>query len=327
MRGFWLVVLAGCYHPSPPDGIACNEALECPSPLHCDRGVCVRVSTAPDAAADALVDAPGTCMPVPSAAFAPPVLSALSSTSSDGTPTLTADLLDVYFKSTRAGGMGMQDLWHAHRTSVTAAWSVAAPVTELNTIAGDASPEISGDGLTLWFSSNRPGGLGDYDIYVATRTARDQPFGTPAIVTELSSAALDEGLLVLPSGLVAYFHSARSGINTIYRTTRTSTSDPWSAPTVVAELAAFGDNANPWVSPDDCTMYFASNHAGGFGKHDLFVATRGVPGAPFGTPQPLTSLDSASDDEDPWLSADQQTILIVSDRPAAAAYHIYESSR
>ncbi len=53
-----------------------------------------------------------------------------------------------------------------------------------------------------------------------------------------------------------------------------------------------------------------------------------MPGAPFGTPQPLTSLDSANDDEDPWLSPDQRTILIVSDRPGAGvAYDIYEATR
>lgn len=331
MRGFWLVVMAGCYHPSPPDGAECNQARECPSPLHCDRGVCVRISSAPDAPiADAPPDgAPPSCMPVPSAPFGAPTLSPLSSTSFDGTPTLTADLLDVFFKSDRPGSMGDQDLWTAHRTSVAAPWGVATAVTELNTAAADASPEISADGLTLWFSSNRAGGLGDYDVYVATRPSRDQPFGAPSIVTELSTASLDEGLFVSPSGLIAYLHSTRSGsAAAIYRATRASTSDPWSTPVVVGELAAFGDNQNPWVSPDDCTIYFASDHAGGLGEHDLFYATRGVPGAPFGTPQPLTSLDSANDDEDPWVSPDQRTILIVSDRPGAGvAYDIYQSSR
>lgn len=40
-------------------------------------------------------------------------------------------------------------------------------------------PAISSDGLTLYFSSDLPGGYGSYDIWVATRKSIDEPFGKP----------------------------------------------------------------------------------------------------------------------------------------------------
>jgi hypothetical protein len=50
-------------------------------------------------------------------------------------------------------------------------WS--APVNlwrPLNGDFGDRSPALSFDGKTLYFSSNRPGGSGKADLWVATRS-------------------------------------------------------------------------------------------------------------------------------------------------------------
>ena len=37
----------------------------------------------------------------------------------------------------------------------------------VNSLARDYAPTISADGLSLYFDSNRPGGLGDHDIWQA----------------------------------------------------------------------------------------------------------------------------------------------------------------
>lgn len=58
-----LVLVAGCYRPAPQEGTPCSERSECPSPLQCDRGVCVReaVDAATDGEIDAMPDADLTC--------------------------------------------------------------------------------------------------------------------------------------------------------------------------------------------------------------------------------------------------------------------------
>lgn len=59
-------------------------------------------------------------------------------------------------------------------------WS--APVNlgpVINSASSDQGPAISKDGLTLYFHSNRPGGLGGFDMWVSQRASVDDPRGAP----------------------------------------------------------------------------------------------------------------------------------------------------
>ena len=49
----------------------------------------------------------------------------------------------------------------------------------VNSSAFDGGPSISNDGLTLYFASERPGGLGEADLWVTTRPTISGPFGPP----------------------------------------------------------------------------------------------------------------------------------------------------
>jgi len=160
---------------------------------------------------DAGVDAQ-QCMPVTGSFSTPVLVAGLNAPfDMDGTPSMTGDGLEIYFKSTRSGGAGDVDLWRSTRATTTSAWSVPVPVTELDTSAEEQSPEVARDGLTIWFASTRGGGQGDRDIWVATRTDRASAWSTPTPVVELNTSALDDGFVVLPSMLVGYLHSTRGG--------------------------------------------------------------------------------------------------------------------
>ncbi len=87
--------------------------------------------------------------------------------------TVRADGRELFFFSTRPGGVGLADLWTATRDSRHDPWSeprnLGAPI---NTAAGDLSPVLSWDGRTLFFSeaaAARPS-LGFQDIWMTTRT-------------------------------------------------------------------------------------------------------------------------------------------------------------
>ena len=93
-----------------------------------------------------------------------------SATANDGQPNLRRDGLEIFFFSTRPGGLGVQDLYSATRASVHEPWSTPVNLGPLvNSPAPDTRPSLSWDGTTLYFGSGRAGGEGDSDHYVTTR--------------------------------------------------------------------------------------------------------------------------------------------------------------
>ncbi len=327
------LVATGCFKPSPPSGAACNAADECPEGLSCIAGVClapdeIRVDASPVDATDA---GPACASHPALGGFGTgSIVTELSTTVADGTPSFTADRLEVFFKSDRVGGKGNYDIWHATRSSISSAWSAPVDVTAVNTIANDVGAEISADGLTLYLSSNRLGTTGDLDFYMARRPDRDAPFAAATPIIELSSTELDEGLAVSPDGLVAYFHSNRldpTAEATLFRASRASTTNVWSPPVPVSELTSGTGDENPSVTADDCIIYFQSARAGTTGLADLWMARRPAPGQPFGTPENLGAINSNAYDADPQVSSDERFIMFVSNRPGVGYFDIYEASR
>src|SRR5262245_51246970 len=79
------------------------------------------------------------------------------------------------------------------------AWSTAQKIdtingnsTELNTPSLDGCPIQSPDGLSIYLASNRPGGQGGLDIWVATRSSTSAPFGAPQNLGAPVNSAADD---------------------------------------------------------------------------------------------------------------------------------------
>jgi hypothetical protein len=83
----------------------------------------------------------------------------------------------LYFSSPGAGGL--QDIY-VSQMRPDGTFAPGAPVSELN-LAGfnDQMPNVSRDGLEMVFASDRTGGAGLFDIYVATRTTTADPWSAP----------------------------------------------------------------------------------------------------------------------------------------------------
>lgn len=88
---------------------------------------------------------------------------------SDARPNVRKDGLEIVFDSTR-GAMPPQ-IYSATRSSTLDLWSLPQPVASiLNPLSQHTRPSLSRDGTRLYFGSNRPGGEGSADIYVASRS-------------------------------------------------------------------------------------------------------------------------------------------------------------
>lgn len=106
--------------------------------------------------------------------FAPAVaVRELNSSQLETRPTIRHDGREIVFTSQRPGGLGGADLWVAVRDDVTDPWSTPENLgPEVNTPFAEGTPGLSSDGMALFLHSDRPGSLGDDDLYVSVRTKR-----------------------------------------------------------------------------------------------------------------------------------------------------------
>jgi hypothetical protein len=71
----------------------------------------------------------------------------LSSTGLDNHPSVRFDGLEIFFFSTRFGGLGANDLWSAKRGTVFAPWSAPTNLgATVNSASGEAQPYLASDG-------------------------------------------------------------------------------------------------------------------------------------------------------------------------------------
>ena len=87
-------------------------------------------------------------------------------------PSVSPDGLEVFFH--RSVPNGPFDIFISTRREPDLPWSTPVSLgTPVNmTTSSDAGPTRSSDGTLLYFESNRPGGLGNSDIWMSTRIGR-----------------------------------------------------------------------------------------------------------------------------------------------------------
>ena len=110
---------------------------------------------------------------LPEGSFGPATLVVeLSTTANENRPSIKHSGLEIFFQSNRTGSLGTGgDLWVATRDSTLDAWSIPTNLgSTVNTTFVEQNPNLSADGKTLFFSSDRAGGFGGLDLYVTSRT-------------------------------------------------------------------------------------------------------------------------------------------------------------
>ncbi len=208
----------------------------------------------------------------------------INTSADENAPTLSLDGHLLYFASDRPAGLGGLDLYvsRRHNKQEDFAWRTPENLgSGVNSFANDAAPapfedDVTG-AITLYFHSNRPGGIGGDDIYASTLNP-DESFGPAGLVAELSSPFLDRLPGIRRDGLEMFVTSNRPGTFgglDLWVSTRASTSDPWSMPVnmgpIINSAAVEGRGA---LSFDATALYSHSTRPGGFGSFDLYVSTR-----------------------------------------------------
>ena len=266
----------------------------------------------------------GDPKPPPYRFDAPRLLAELDTTTyANQNPTLTGDVLDIYFTSNR--GDTAADVWTAHRASRSDPFEPPMLVAEASSPLYETSPAISVDGLSLYVGSDRDGTTGGLDIWVATRSDRNAPWSALENLTALNSTMNDIPRPPGQHGLVMPMASERD-VTGGYRTflaVRPDVNQPFDAMVLVAGLVGGDTLADAFLSDDGLTMFYAA--AAGGAKPDMYVAWRASTADRFSLPTPLTDLNTAADERDPWLSPDGTLFYFTSDR-GNGVLQIYEAT-
>lgn len=220
----------------------------------------------------------------------------------------------------------------------------AEPGTDpsFNGPALDGCPFISRGGTTLYMASNRPGGLGRIDIWVARRASPDDPWGAPENVgAPINSAANDFCPTIDRDDHAFYFVSNRAGGcggADLYVSRRRP--GGWDEPrNLGCDVNSAADEASPFPLPEPGrgkVLYFSSVRPGGFaadapgataGDSDLYSSER-EGGGSYAAPQLVPGVNTASEDGQPNLRRDGRELFFFSTRPGTLGMaDIYAATR
>jgi hypothetical protein len=204
--------------------------------------------------------------------------------------------------------------------------------TELNTTSLDGCPILSPDERSVYMASNRPGGHGGLDIWVARRSDTGEPFGAPENLPAPINSASDDFCPTPLRGNRLLFISRRAteqscGVGDIYLA-RDNPKHGWSAP---RHLACAPDGPNSALDEQGPSVVEID------GADQLFFSrsSASVPGEIFvshdyGPATAVTELNSADNEIQPNVRKDGRELVFSSNHAypdAKGGQDIYVSTR
>lgn len=154
-------------------------------------------------------------------------------------------------------------------------WSVPEPLQGVNSTYAEISASISADGKSLYFASDRPGGLGGLDIYVVTKDNRGQWARTTNLGPSINSTFDEEAPFIDYEGKTLYFSSkGRKGMGgyDIFKSTLTDPKqNKWTEPENLGYPINTPDDDVYFVGTKDGKRgYYSSTRADGAGYSDIY---------------------------------------------------------
>ncbi len=227
-----------------------------------------------------------------------------------------------------------------------APWPVAAPVTEVNSVAADGCPIESRDGLSLYIASMRTGTLGGNDIWAADRASKSDPYSEPQSLGAPVNTPANDFCPTPIDGHYLMFVSERPGAETCNSgpgrgdmyVIRRNAAFGWGEP---QHLGCMENGTGPNTAaaefspslvklPGGLHLFFSSTVSGNM---DIYMSRLGEDGR-YGPPIVVTELNTEFDDRMPNVRSDGLEVVFSSTRPVDAngtaglgSFDVYVSTR
>ncbi len=139
--------------------------------------------------------------------------------------------------------------------------------------AWDSQPTISADGNTVYFVSDRKGGLGGYDIYKTVQSPEGEWSKPENLGPEINTRGNEKSPFIHPDNKTLYFsstgHMGMGGYDIFF--VKAGDDGKWGKPRNIGyPINSTSDDVGFFVSTDGHYGYFASNKLEGPGGWDVF---------------------------------------------------------
>jgi len=144
----------------------------------------------------------------------------------------------------------------------------------INTKSRETDASLSADGTKLYFTSDRKGGYGGLDIYVAYKLMNGEWSEAKNLGPAINTPEDERSPFIHPDGVTLYFssrgHGGLGGFD-IFKS-QLNEFETWTKPENIGyPINTSSDDVFYVTSSDGLRSYYASSQESGFGKTDLYV--------------------------------------------------------
>ena len=203
-------------------------------------------------------------------------------------PFVSADGNRLFFSSIRpVSGTERSDadIWVVEKTPT--GWGEPKNVSAVNSASDELFPSVGPDG-TIYFASDRPGGVGGWDLYSAVLKT-DGSYAAPVNLQTLNTELWEFNPVVSPDGRVLFFTMLNQprgrGLGDLYRSFRYE--DKWlPAHNLGDGVNTAADEYHPSLSPNGKHLFFVRRSDKGGDVYTIALSTIKSEGEELPAPRP-----------------------------------------
>jgi hypothetical protein len=258
----------------------------------------------------------------------------LNTAALEGCPAISPDERTLYFATNRSGSL---DIWRSQRGRADQPWGTPEPLPDVinRPDSREFCPTPLRNGKTLLFVSDRGGGCGLADIYVAREhpihgwsAPEHLPCGVNSAREEASPFIVeyDDGTVELyfSSNRAGGFSSAGPDTDTDIYMTTLRRDGSFGAVLLVAGVNTAANDSRPNLRRDGLEMFFDSDRPAWPGTV-IWTSTRSGPAAPWAEPVVVPNINSGAAEMRPFLSWDATRLFFGTTREGSS--DLYVSTR